>query len=385
MSPRNTAQAPAPVASPRPAGTLLLVEDSDADAHLIGDLLGDTRQADQRVERCRDIAEAAAVLRGNKPTCVLLDLALPGVHAIEGLATLRGAAPTVPIVVLTGLDDDAMSRQALVAGAQDYLRKDQLDANLLSHSIRSAIERGRIECQLAQKQEELERSNDELNRFASIASHDLSSPLRSIAGFAEILREKHSASLDERGVDYLRRIGAGAIRMRTLIDDLLAFARTGQAELKPEPTDAKAVTQEVLLDLSDDVASANGHVTVGPLPTLATDPSQLRQLLQNLICNALKFAGDGDSAVTIDAARMGSMWRFEVSDNGIGVPEAEREQIFDALHRLHGRDEFPGAGLGLAICRRIVRRQGGDIWCEETVGGGCRFVFTLPALGHAGP
>jgi PAS domain S-box-containing protein len=239
--------------------------------------------------------------------------------------------------------------------------------------------------------DELERSNRDLDAFASIASHDLQEPLRKIQAFGDRLAEHSSSALDEEARDYLCRMTDAAGRMQTLITDLLAYSQVTIRPESPRPVDLGLVVTEVLSDLDEGIRSSHGSVIVGPLPTVSASPLQMRQLFQNLIANALKFHPEGVAPeVHIDATarndrdgtkhgRHGApVWVISVSDNGIGFDEKYAERIFAPFLRLNGRQEFAGAGMGLAICRRIVTLRGGTITATSHPGAGATFLITLP-------
>jgi signal transduction histidine kinase len=241
--------------------------------------------------------------------------------------------------------------------------------------------RGELEDRVRERTAELQRSNRELEQFASVASHDLQEPLRKVQAFGDRLHARYASALGEQGGDYLARMQAAAARMSKLINDLLAFSRVTTRGQPFVPTDLNVVAREVVDDLEERIAQAGGKVEVGPLPTLHVDPLQARQLLQNLIANALKFHKPGEPPVV----RLGASgpneageWALEVSDNGIGFEEQYRDRIFGLFQRLHGRLEYEGTGLGLAICRKIAERHGGQITAHSAPGLGATFVVTLP-------
>lgn len=231
---------------------------------------------------------------------------------------------------------------------------------------------------------DLERSNRELQDFAFVASHDLQEPLRKIQAFGDRLRSKHGASLGEEGRDYLERMQAAARRMHTLINDLLTFSRVTSKAQPFVPTDLGKVVREVLADLEVRVQETDGQVEVGDLPTIDADPLQMRQLFQNLVGNALKFHRAGVPPLVRIAAEEVSegggapLCRITVEDNGIGFDVKYLDRIFTPFQRLHGRTEYEGTGMGLAVCRRIVERHGGTITADSTPGEGTRFLAVLP-------
>ena len=233
---------------------------------------------------------------------------------------------------------------------------------------------------------ELERSNRELEQFATIASHDLQEPLRKIQNFGDRLRTQFAQALSEQGVDYLGRLLAAAARMRSLIDDMLTYSRVARKSRVFAPVDLAAVAHEVIADLDGRLQLSGGRVELGTLPTLEADKTQMRQLLQNMIANALKFRKPEeppvvriDSRVDGSSAQGGAWWEIQVRDNGIGFDNEYRERIFNMFERLHGRNEYEGTGMGLAICRRIVERHGGTISAQSALGQGALFQIRLPA------
>jgi PAS domain S-box-containing protein len=237
--------------------------------------------------------------------------------------------------------------------------------------------RRRMEHSLAQARDELERSNADLEQFAYVASHDLSEPLRTVAGFVQLLGKRYEGQLDAQADEFIGYALDGVGRMRQLIDDLLLFSRTGSAELQPAPVSLEDIVERVRRSLAANLEASGGWITSSELPELVADPVQLEQLLQNLISNGLKFRGEEAPRVAVSAAREGAAWRVEVADNGIGIEPKYADRIFKMFQRLHGRDAYAGTGIGLAVCKRIVERHGGRIWVEAPESGGARFCFTL--------
>ncbi len=231
--------------------------------------------------------------------------------------------------------------------------------------------------ELARANEALERSNVELQQFAYIASHDLQTPLRGISGFAQLLQEDYQGRFDERADTYIERIVVEVKRLKTLIEDLLTYSRVESRARPFEPTDLGRVFDEVVATLEPSIADSRGEVTRGDLPIVAGDASQLAHLLQNLIENALKYHGDEPPRVHVSAKTNGSEWTVAVRDNGIGIDAKHHGRIFEIFRRLHTQEQYPGTGIGLAVCRRIVTRHDGNIWLKSSVGQGSEFFFTL--------
>ncbi|MDD1774857.1 MAG: ATP-binding protein [Methanobacterium sp.] len=224
----------------------------------------------------------------------------------------------------------------------------------------------------------LETSNKELEQFAYVASHDLQEPLRMVGSFTQLLEMRYKERLDDDADDYIGFIVEGANRMKDLIDDLLAFSRINRKTKEFKLTDLKNALDDVILSLQTYIRENNAIITYDSLPIIKCDSSQIRQLFQNLISNAIKFHSDKPPEIHISAQDTGKEWLFGVSDNSIGIETEHQKKIFDVFQRLHTRDEYQGTGIGLAICRRIVERLGGDIWVESELGKGSTFYFTIP-------
>lgn len=230
---------------------------------------------------------------------------------------------------------------------------------------------------LRAKTRELERSNRELEQFAQVASHDLREPLRMIATYVRLLQKEYGGKLGPEADGYIRYAVEGAERLTRLVSDLLAYAKLGATRLPLEAIDCKALVGQVLAGLETSIAEARATVTVDPLPTVTGNPTELTQVLQNLVENALKFRGARSPTVRLSAQRGEGEWVFSCSDDGIGIEPRHHARIFEPFRRLHPPNAYPGTGLGLASCKKIVERRGGRIWVESN-GSGSRFLFTVP-------
>jgi PAS domain S-box-containing protein len=233
------------------------------------------------------------------------------------------------------------------------------------------------EAELRQANEALERSNIDLQRFAYVASHDLQTPMRNVASFVELLKTTYGDDLDARAKDWLRRITESVRQLQTLVRDLLEYSRIDSDARPFERVPFSEVLDHVVSLLGNAMAESNVEITSGLLPTITGDRSQLVQLLLNLIDNALKYRGADPPRVHVSAERKGTEWQFAVQDNGIGIESRHREQIFEIFKRLQGQQEYPGSGIGLAVCRRVVHRHRGRIWVESEPGRGSVFYFTI--------
>ncbi|HVY19336.1 MAG TPA: ATP-binding protein [Bauldia sp.] len=232
---------------------------------------------------------------------------------------------------------------------------------------------------LTAQADELTRSNQELAQFAYVASHDLQEPLRMVGSYLELLARRYEGKLDDEALEFIGFAVDGATRMKRLINDLLGYSRAGNSPLKIENANVQNLVDTVLAQLALQIGETHAEVTVGPMPMLRADPIQLARVFQNLIENALKYRSpDKPPVVRIAAASSDGIWRFTVTDNGIGIDPQFKEKIFEIFKRLHGRDRYAGTGIGLAVTKLVVERHGGRIWVDPAPGGGSVFTFTIP-------
>lgn len=286
-------------------------------------------------------------------------------------------------------DFQNIGRKVMVLNARKLLQKNMKEGMILL-AIEDITERKRAEEVLNSMITKLERSNRELQDFASVASHDLQEPLRKIQAFGDLLKTEFGSTLPDDAKQYLQRMQNAAARMQVLINDLLAFSRVTTKAQPFVPVSLEKVTQEVLSDLEVHIQQVQGEVEVGSLPTIDADPLQMRQLIQNLISNSLKFhQPDVPARIEIQAHLLGAnntggkssgstMCQISVKDNGIGFEEKYLDKIFTVFQRLHYRNEYEGTGVGLAICRKIAERHGGTITARSKLGQGATFIVTLP-------
>jgi PAS domain S-box-containing protein len=231
---------------------------------------------------------------------------------------------------------------------------------------------------LKMKLEELRRSNEELEQFAYVSSHDLQEPLRMISSYLQLLQRRYEGNIDARADKYIHFAVDGALRMQNLINDLLEFSRVTTRTGEPGPTDSESVLNHVISNLDLYIKENRATVSYGHLPDVVADSTQLAQVFQNLIINGIKFHSEETPQICISAEKKASEWQFSVQDNGIGIDPQYSEKIFEVFKRLHKKEEYPGTGIGLAVCKKIVERHDGRIWVESELGKGSTFYFTLP-------
>jgi two-component system, sensor histidine kinase and response regulator len=373
-----------------PRGTILIVDDMPANLEVVTNHL-------ERQGYCAVVAlsgeegiERAEFVR---PDLILLDVMMPGLDGFETCRRLKDSESTraIPVIFMTALADTTDKLAGFAAGAVDYVTKPlngsevlaRIESHLALYALRrqlaerNALLQREIEVR-TEVQAALQRSNTEFEQLAYVASHDMQEPLRKIASYLQLLSQRYQGRLDADADEFIGYAVDGAKRMQALINDLLAFSRVGTKAKPFAPTDCNAIVRTALMDLQMAIEESGAQVEVGELPTVLGDATQLPQLFGNLLSNAIKFRRDVPPRIAVHAQPLGSSWRFEVSDNGIGIAAEYFERIFVIFQRLHGRSRYAGTGIGLAICKKIVERHGGRIEVQSTLGRGSTFAFMLP-------
>jgi signal transduction histidine kinase len=363
----------------------LLVEDNALDAALVVRALCKDG-FDVTADVVQDEVAFTRSLRAHPPEVVLADYNLPNWKGMEALTVLRSEGLDIPMILVSGALGDVTAVECIRQGATDYVLKDGLARlpEVIRRALREKGERSlrqHMEEDLARKVDELARSNADLEQFAYVASHDLQEPLRMVTAYTQLLAERYRGKLDENADKYIGYAGEGAQRMQVLIQDLLAFSRVGRNGFTYGSVDCNGVLEEVLTTLAPAMQECGAVVTHDALPSVWADRTQVAQIFQNLIGNAVKFRGKEPPLIAVQAEQADQRWRFSVRDNGIGIAPEFAENIFVVFQRLHARTEYPGNGIGLAICKKIVERNGGRIWVESQPGSGSSFNFTLPCHG----
>lgn len=366
----------------------LLIEDNPLDARTIQRQLEESSSGFY-LSLASSLSEAFGQLASDEVDVILLDLSLPDSTGIDTFLKVQARVPSVPVVVLTGFDDEDMAIGAVQKGAQDYLVKGQVDQNLLTRAVRYAIERKRLgtelrdlnvelERRVQERTRELELANRELEAFSYTASHNLRSPLRAMDGLSFVLLEDYGERLDEKGREYLQRVREACQRMGELIDAMLSLARVTRWEICPEDVDLSALARSIASELSRDDPDRCVQFRIGDGVTARGDAQLLRVALENLLSNAWKFtAKEPHAQVEFTCKRSDGKTTYCMSDNGVGFDPAHASKLFQPFQRLHGTNEFDGTGIGLATVERIIRRHGGRVWASGAVGKGAAFYFTV--------
>ncbi|MEG3955224.1 ATP-binding protein [Microcoleus sp. herbarium2] len=421
-----------------PLGNILVVDDTAENLRLLSTMLTQSGYAPRCVINGKMALRAC---NSNPPDLILLDIMMPEMNGYEVCQHLKLEAKTreIPVIFISAKDEVFDKVNAFAVGGVDYISKpfqfEEVLARIESHlslrnlqkqlkeqnlllqeeitsrlavektlqeknlilqqeiSTRRAVEkalqeqnlvlqqeisnRQRAESALLKSNQELARSNAELEQFAYVASHDLQAPLATIASYAQLLEKRYKDQLDSKASKFIGNIVQGCTRMQTLIDDLLEYSRVGRSRKPFQLTDCNHAVEQALANLQGAIRQTQAVVTYSELPGVMGDISQLVQLFQNLVGNSIKYRHDEPPVVHITACKQEKDWLFSVSDNGIGIATQHQARIFQIFQRLHTQKEYSGTGIGLAICQKIVERHGGSIWVESQPGQGSTFYFTL--------
>ena len=357
-------------------------------------------------------------VRHSQPELILLDVMMPGIDGFEVCRRLKADAETqnIPVIFLTALSETVNKLTGFQVGGVDYItqpiEQEEVAARVRTHLILTRTRhklqqqnqqlqqeidrRQQIESELTQSRQLLQQNNDnleqavayrtaelatsnkDLEHFAYIASHDLRQPIRKIRMCTEYLAEDYGHCFDAQARQYMSYITKSTDRMYLLIDDLLAYSRIGKREEKLVSIDLQNVVEDILEDLSITIEEKQATIEYRDLPTIKGNLTEIRQLLQNLISNSLKFTCDRAPEIKIKAVRQEDNWLFSIQDNGIGIETRFYDKIFQMFQRLHSSSNYEGTGIGLAICHKVVTSHGGEIWLESQIGEGTTFFFTLP-------
>ena len=398
-----------------PVKSILIIDDNPDDYEIVVEELKAGPLCTAEIYTCERLQTGIEMLRIHSVDILMLDLSLPDSSRLDGLKKIRELFPSLPVVIMTGLNDREMALLAIQEGAQDYLVKGDFDENLLAKTILYAAERNRLilenienrellekqaadlremndqlkrselgalnmmedarraekrlaksEKSLKEQAQELKRSNVDLERFAYAASHDLQEPLRVISTFSEILCERSAENQDDDTKKYFDYILQAVSRMQKLIDGLLEYSRLNSKNQPMDWVDTNRVLLQVMTDLDLAIKESDTKVSYTVLPEFNGYGSQIYSLFQNLLKNAIKFRHpDRSPVIYISVENIDNGYLLKFKDNGIGIDAKYQKQVFKIFERLHGYDEYEGTGMGLAICQRIVENHGGTIWVED--------------------
>lgn len=375
--------------------TILVVDDLPGNLELVA---GHLEQSGYRVVVAQGGDEALERALLVRPALVLLDVMMPGIDGFETCRRLkaRDELRDVPVIFMSARAEISDKLSGFATGAVDYVTKPVDSAELLArvdtHLAMAALRRQLaaqnvlLQREIASREEAqaaLQRSNAELEQLAYVASHDMQEPLRMIASYLQLIERRYADRLDADGHEFIGYAVDGAKRMQALINDMLAYSRVGTKGRAPAPVESATIMKIVREHLRLAIEEAGAEIELGELPRVHGDGAQLVQLLQNLVSNALKFRGPAPPRIRVECSTDAQGWCFSVRDNGIGIAPEHVERIFGMFQRLHARSAYPGTGIGLALCKRIVERHGGRLWVEPADGGGSVFRFTLPRIAMA--
>ena len=395
-------------------GKILIVDDNASNLKVLYTYLKD---AGYEVVVAEDGRAGIEVVENSYPELVLLDVMMPGMDGFEVCRRLKAKIETrdIPIIFLTALSEAVNKVKGFEVGGVDYITQPtenqeviaRVRTHLITNRMRQKLQRRNAELQaeierrqqieqelkrsrnllqanndnleqtVADRTAELSNSNQDLEQFAYIASHDLRQPLRKIRMCTEYLAEDYVHCFDEQAKEYMKYITKSTDRMYLLIDDLLAYSRVGKQKKESLAVNTEDIVKDCIEDLSFTIAEKQATINYSNLPTINGNPREIAQLFQNLLANALKFTSNRPPEINITATQVGKRWQFSFADNGIGLELKYADKIFEMFQRLHQNSEYEGTGIGLAICQKVVNSHGGTIWVESELGKGSTFYFTI--------
>lgn len=330
--------------------------------------------------------EAIEKVKEHDYSVILLDVQMPGMDGFETATTILDLPlkRQPPIIFVTAISkEEHYILKGYKSGCVDYLLK-PLNLDLVRNKVKFCmslhqriLENEELIKQLKESEIELTRSNEELQQFAYVASHDLQEPIRMVRSYVQLFAKKYQSSIDEKADKYISYISEGSERMHNLIGDLLVISRVNSKEKSFEELDLNKILSAVKVDLKLLIDETEAQIEYDELPTVHGDAVQLRQIFQNLISNSIKFRSESTPHIKITFNEKDNQYVFAVKDNGIGINPKYFQQIFVIFQRLHTRDKYPGSGIGLSLCKKIIERHGGELWIESDEGAGSTFYFNL--------
>ena len=358
---------------------LLIVDDRESDREFYKECLELEPEYEYLISEASSVAEALDLASSNDYDCILLDYRLPDRTGLDFLTEAKDFCHAA-VIMLTDLGDELLVVKALKNGADNYLPKKAIDPSVLQNIIKQSCENQLLKKQIEQQNMELARSNQDLESFAYLASHDLKEPLRHIIEFGTILESKHSENLNEKGLKYLEYMTTASQRMQKLLESLLEYSRVSSTKLDFELVDLESLIERTIFELGLDKLGAEISLDVeGMLPKIEAETGLLTSLFLNLIQNSVKFQEPGNlPIVKITIKQEASNLLIYIQDNGLGFPQNKAEDIFNQFYRLNNKSHYEGSGMGLSICKRIVERHGGAIEAKSCLGEGSLFTVSLP-------
>lgn len=357
---------------------ILIIDDTQGDHDLAEEYLSESGN-EYNYLHAFSAAEGLELFRKHPVDCVLLDYHMPDKDGLEVLKQLTEGDRIVPVIMMTGDGNEFVAVTAMKLGSQDYIPKKVLTAKALKRAVERAVERSEMIRRMEQYRLQLEQSNHDLEQFSHIVAHDLKAPLRAVTQHLSLISDKCGGALDMKSKRSLEFAVDGAARMRMLIDALFEYARLGFSEPEFAIINLVDALEQAKRDLAAIIEERKAVITNDALPQVRGDSILLTQLLQNLLGNAIKYCKQAPK-IHVGAVEENGQWHISVRDNGIGIPKTQHEQIFSIFRRLHTEDTYPGIGLGLAICDRIVKQHKGNIEVVSEPGEGSCFTFTLPVV-----
>ncbi len=360
------------------AAKILVVDDNPEHTKAAALVL---RKEGYQVIEANSGVESLTLVKEHRPDVILLDVVMPDLDGFEICQRVKAdpELSDVYVMMFSGTKKESIEQaKGLEIGADGYITRPISNRELLAR-VESILRIKAAEEETARYAAELERSNQELSHFAYILSHDLKEPLRMVQSFLGLLKMRYEEQLDETANEFIDFAVDGAERMQAMIESLLVYSRVETRGKPFQMTNLDNVFSGAVANLGLLIEESDALIMNDPLPNVMADAAQITQVFQNLISNAIKFRKEAISPeVKVSASKQRDGWIISVEDNGIGIDLAQQERIFNMFQRLHSRDDFPGMGAGLAICKRIVERHGGEIWVESNLGAGAKFCFRIP-------
>lgn len=360
---------------------LFILDDCAEDREVYKQKLSNISGIDFTVTEAGTFEAAKALTLGRHFDCFVIDYNLPDANGFEFIQYLKEKRKenihSAALIVVTGQGSEEIASEAFKLGVHEYLTKKSVSDGNFGRPLMNAIERAHLTTQLERFRRELEKSHRDLSEFTHTAAHDLKSPLRRIMSYCEILEEDAIERLTEEEIGILNRMHLNAKRMRELIDSLLTYSLVNTDDEEKRECDLKDMVQEIEAEFAPQLKEVHGEIEVKDLPTISVYPVRMRQLLTNLISNAMKYKSQEPLRIVVDSSFEDDRLIVSIADNGVGIEAEKYEEIFKDFKRLYANDDIEGSGLGLSICKKIAERHGGEIWLESEVGAGSTFFFTI--------